>query len=89
MEAGFVPLAMTAKYQDQTSSPPAHRQLAMVNLVLLPPGHPSLGQVGSAMQGGALINVGDPLTRSIFSMDRPSGRKITQREIVELVRGRL
>lgn len=91
--AGLKPLAVIPRVMND-GRPSMHRlpgdkQLVVANFVYLPPGHPDVAKTAKPGQKLPIVDAADPLTRSIFGLDRPKGPLRTRDELVAAIAQRL
>lgn len=88
LSTGFVPLAIAGTF-DTPQGPTKFRTLGVTNLLFLPREHPLAPTITFQPNVQSHINIRDPMTRAIFSMDRAPGRHLTQDDLLSMVAERL
>lgn len=94
IEAGFAPLALIPPHigerQPGSSVLPDGKQIALLNALFLPRGHPGAPAAAArAGQSMPILDPDDPLTRGVYGLDDPRGTPRRRDEVLDAVRRRL
>ena len=93
LAAGFAPLAlMTRHIDDGTVRPtrlPEGKQLVVANFLYLPKGHPHFDRTAKPDARIPIVDPSDPLIRSVFGFDRPTGPVRSRDEVLAAIADRL
>ncbi|MCR9073143.1 MAG: hypothetical protein NXI18_15635 [Alphaproteobacteria bacterium] len=93
MDVGLRPLSIVARYIGRNPKHPAAlpegKQMTTANLVFLPPGHPAYERTAQPGASLPIIDVSDPLSRSILGFDWEKGPIRSRDEVLSAIGERL